>query len=181
MKKIIITLSIAALTVAFATQVQAGPKPANQNANKNVTPNKSNVNKVTPVKLSTTTNHLKVTNLHVNKINNYHLTFGTKSSFGYSYKGKHHNHWTVIRFDARYGCNCYWDPCLLTWYYWCDRDVCYYPVSYCPYRCYSCTEVVAARPACNTCTNGQVAVNPAETEAPPTGDNTPIPEPIAPQ
>src|SRR5476651_2314749 len=98
MKKIIITLAIAALTVAFTTQAQAGPKPANQNAHKSVTANKINGNKVTAVKMMNS--KPPVTNIHVNKISNYHLKFGTKSSFGYSYQGQHHNHWTVIRFDA---------------------------------------------------------------------------------
>jgi hypothetical protein len=179
MKKIIITLAIAALTVAFTTQTQAGPKPSKPNTNKNVTPNKVNVNKVTPAKLTT----------NLTKVSNYNLKFGTKTSFGFSYKGKHHNHWTVIRFDARYGCNVYWDPCLSLWYYWCERDLCYYPVSYCPYRRYNNAEVVVVgqavetvRPACDTCTTVRPDGLPTETQAPPVGDDIPpIPEPIAPR
>ena len=190
MKKLILTLAIAALTIAFAAQAQASGKPGSQAAHKSTATAKTtashvNATNVNTNKLKTTNvnmNKLKTTNVNVNRISNYHLKYGTKTSFGYSYRGRRHNHWTVTRYDARYGCNCYWDPYVSTWYYWCDRDASYYPVSYCPYRCYSCTEQVAVRPGCTTCTNATMPEGiPAETEAPPADDTTPIPEPVEPQ
>ena len=126
MKKLILTLAIAALTFAFATQAQASSKPGSQTAHKSTTTAKTT--NVTANKTKTTNvnaNKIKTTNVNVNKISNYHLKYGTKTSFGYSYHGKHHNHWTVTRYDARYGCNCYWDPYVSTWYYWCERDTSY--------------------------------------------------------
>lgn len=36
----------------------------------------------------------------------------------------------------RYGCTLYYDPELECYYYWCEPDGCYYPVSYCPYQRY---------------------------------------------
>ena len=67
---------------------------------------------------------------------NYHLTNGTRFDHGYFYRGRSHSHWSSQRYDARYGCTCYYDPCCSTWYYWCQPANCYYPVSYCPYRTY---------------------------------------------
>src|SRR5262249_36904819 len=67
---------------------------------------------------------------------NYHLKYGTKFSQGYYYKGKHHDHWSYCRFDHRYGCDIYWDPCCYCWYYYCLPSDCYFPVSYCRYRTY---------------------------------------------
>jgi hypothetical protein len=54
-----------------------------------------------------------------NKIANYNLLFGKSFAFGIFYPGKHHQHWTS-----------YWDPCLRMYYYWCEADQCFYPVSY---------------------------------------------------
>jgi len=67
---------------------------------------------------------------------NYHVNHGVRFSGGYYYRGRSHYHWSYQRFDARYGCTCYFDPCCSTWYYWCQPAGCYYPVSYCPYRTY---------------------------------------------
>ncbi len=68
----------------------------------------------------------------------YHLTYGVKSKQGfYYYKGYSHSHWSHQCWYPKYGCNCYWCPCTLVYYYWCVPDECYYPVTYCPYNCYS--------------------------------------------
>jgi hypothetical protein len=54
---------------------------------------------------------------------------------GYYYKGKHNHHWHTHRYYADYGCELYNDGD--EWYYWCQPDDCYYPVSYCPYGKYN--------------------------------------------
>jgi hypothetical protein len=80
---------------------------------------------------------------HSGQYTNYHQTYGTKFAYGYFYRGRNHAHWSYQRWDSRYGCNCYYDPCCTCWYYWCEPVSCYYPVSYCPYRTYCwSTEVV---------------------------------------
>ena len=67
---------------------------------------------------------------------------GTKFDHGICYRGRDHNHWGARRFDSRYGCDCYWDPYVLEWYYWCEPDLCFYPVSYCPYGVYAFPQTV---------------------------------------
>ena len=74
---------------------------------------------------------------------NYHLTYGTRFAQGYFYRGRSHSHWTYTRFDSRYGCTCYYDPCCSCWYYWCEPATCYYPVAYCPYQTYAWSAPVA--------------------------------------
>jgi hypothetical protein len=69
----------------------------------------------------------------------------TKASFAKSgklAKGGHHqhhrnHHWSSSRYFAQYGCTFYYDTDDQCWYYWCQRDDCYYPTSYCPYGTYS--------------------------------------------
>jgi hypothetical protein len=224
MKKILLTIAVAALSVVLATQAQAAPKaggggkasPGRSGPTaagkaapgpKTVAPKtglpsaktgSSKPGQAGPKTGSSKPGHPgnghpgngSANKGHHNH-HNYHLHHGTKFHHGYCYHGRHHNHWTVIRFDPRYGCNCYWDPCVLAWYYWCQRDVCYYPVTYCPYRCYSCTEVVTVqqtvcetcRPVttCVPCANGQTQVAYSSTAEPPVNNNiVPIPEPAYP-
>ena len=137
MRKFIVTLSITAFAVVIASQVQAAPK-GNHPSSKSTAHSNNSSNKQSSFKSTSNSIHAS----------NYHLQHGTKFSNGFKYVGKNHSHWTQTRFDTRYGCTCYFDSGLSRWYYWCARDVCYYPVSYCPYQCYSCTEVVTARPVC---------------------------------
>jgi hypothetical protein len=143
MKKIILSLSIVAITAVFATQIQAAPKNSGSK-NGSVTKSQGNAgNKTSNAKTGTGSQQNLGKGTGSNKINNYHLQHGTKFEHGYFYKGKNHQHWGETRFDHRYGCNIYWDSCLSIWFYWCERDICYYPVSYCPYRTYVCpVEVV---------------------------------------
>ena len=106
------------LTLAFAAQSQAGPKsgsgkPSSGKTAKSIAPAKTTTAKNEPAKFD-----------------------GVKFDNGYFYKGKNHDHWGPIRWDLRYGCYCFWDPCVASWYYWCEQDNCYYPVSFCPYRTY---------------------------------------------
>jgi hypothetical protein len=60
-----------------------------------------------------------------------------KNSWGYSYKGHNWNFWKGHKFFSQYGCNCNYNPYAHCWYYWCNPDACWYPVSYCPYSVYS--------------------------------------------
>lgn len=91
------------------------------------------------------TNYAGYSNRYVSyapRYTNYHLTYGTRFAYGYCYYGRQHNHWSICRYDARYGCNCYYDPYACNWYYWCEPAACYYPVTYCPYRTYAWTAPV---------------------------------------
>jgi hypothetical protein len=76
-------------------------------------------------------------NFYRSSFSNYHLTYGTPFAGGYFYKGKDHSHWSHTRWFEQYGCTCYWCPCTSRYYYWCQPDGCYYPVSHCPYGKYS--------------------------------------------
>jgi hypothetical protein len=59
----------------------------------------------------------------------YHTKYGKKYSFGYSYFGKDHYHWSYQCWYPRYSCDCYYCPSSYCWYYWCEPRVCYLPVS----------------------------------------------------
>jgi hypothetical protein len=141
MKKIILTITVIALTLTVASQTKAAPKNGTTNKVSASKVKSSPNTKITTIKTGLGSQP-KLNPAKSTKVKDYHLQFGTKFQQGYFYKGKNHQHWGLIRFDPRYGCDCYWDPCLLVWYYWCDRDDCFYPVSYCPYRCYRCIEVI---------------------------------------
>jgi hypothetical protein len=67
----------------------------------------------------------------------YHLRYGHQFRHGYYYRGRNHPHWSTTRWDARYGCTLYYDPYVRCYYYWCEPDGCYYPVSYTPYNRYA--------------------------------------------
>jgi hypothetical protein len=87
----------------------------------------------------------------------YHQQHGTKFSHGYSYRGRYHNHWHHRQWDSRYGTYLFWDRGLRTWYYWCQPDDCYYPISYVPYQRYSWETTPAPSPEptptpCQDCT-----------------------------
>ena len=115
MKTILLTLAATALTFVATTATQASPKTA-------PSPGKGG-------------------SMHTN-FKDYHVSHGTRFDHGYFYKGRNHDHWGETRFDRRFGCNVYFDRGLSTWFYWCERDICYYPVSYCPYRTYVCPPIV---------------------------------------
>ena len=180
MKKLLLTIAIASMTLVSNANIQAGPN--NGNSIKNVSSGNSvkhNVTKTLPIANA---------KLSPSKNVSYHLQNGTKFAQGYLYKGKNHCHWGLIRWDVRYGCNCYWDPCLLVWYYWCEPDQCFYPVSYCPYRRYT-TEIVVLTPATQVI---PMAASPGVTTILPSGvvsssattgvvDIPPIPEPVVPR
>lgn len=57
----------------------------------------------------------------------YHLKFGTKTSFGYSYPGKWHSHWHHCIWDPCFSCYYFYCPSACCYYYWCEADYCYYP------------------------------------------------------
>jgi hypothetical protein len=60
-----------------------------------------------------------------------------KYNWGYSYKGFKWNHWTHHKWFVNFGTFCYWNPHIGGWYYWCQPDECWYPVTYCPYGVYN--------------------------------------------
>jgi hypothetical protein len=120
---------------------------------------------------------------------------GIRFDHGIYYRGRDHHHWGSVRFDRRYGCNCYWDPYVSVWYYWCQPDDCYYPVSYCPYRSYTCSTPVALSTVStepvlaptraivnNNVNTNNVQVNvPAAIPANPVNEVAIIPEPASPR
>ena len=116
MKKIILTVATLALTLVLAADSQANPKTSQGSPSKSGSMN--------------------------GNFKDYHLTHGTKFDHGFFYRGKNHDHWGERRFDSRYGCEVYWDRGLSRWFYWCERDICFYPVTYCPYRVYVCPPVI---------------------------------------
>ena len=201
MKKILVTFAITVATVAFAAPTQAAPKT--------VTPHKipapavkvhvgpTAIVKVAP-RVHSATPHVTTTirtgsaavKISVGtgpRIQNYHLQHGTRFQHGYYYRGHSHNHWGLVRFDPRYGCDCFWDPYVLAWFYWCERDICYYPVSYVPYRTYVFPQVVVGPQS-----TLPVAVMPqpvseclplpagTSSDVPAISDILPIPEPVLP-
>ena len=156
MKKILFTLA-AALTIlpaSIATQASASPK--GNSGNKIVTPSAKvqfqPTKVVQPVKLTPTKLNLNV------KFNPNNLTKATKFSQGYMYKGKNHFHWTSQRWDARYGCVCFYDPYILAWFYWCEPDLCYYPVAYCPYQTFCWVVPTPVTTTCLPCQQGLTSV-----------------------
>jgi hypothetical protein len=72
----------------------------------------------------------------------YYAKNGRPFQGGYYYPGRNHPHWAYTVYDNRYGCTLYYDADLGSYYYWCQPDDCYYPVSYCPYDQYVWTSDV---------------------------------------
>jgi hypothetical protein len=132
MKKLLATLAIAALIGSLAPSAFATPR----GRGRSVQP--------IPFKSLPNTTIVHVGTVNHSNVTDYHLRVGIHFEHGIYYKGKEHPHWALCRYDARYGCDCYWDPCSLTWYYWCEPDLCYYPVTYVPYRAYAWTPAAAA-------------------------------------
>jgi hypothetical protein len=134
-------------------QVLNGNKGINPNANKGINPigNKGinpNANKgINPIgnKGIGQANGGKGLVHHMRPLNqkNYHLNHGRQFNWGWCFQGRHHNHWSFCYHDHRYGCYLYYCPCTCGYFYWCETDVCYYPISYCPYNTYcGCTTVI---------------------------------------
>jgi hypothetical protein len=143
MKKLLFTLTAATLlTASFALPAFAAPK-GNQGS-----PTKSANHTVAK---SNGGSQNKISN-NMGKGSNYHLTNAVKFDHGFFYRGRDHNHWTSQRFDSRYGCTCYFDGGLSTWFYFCAVDVCYYPVSYVP-NGYCSTCAVPVMPCQFGCSN----------------------------
>jgi hypothetical protein len=174
MKSFLSTLAIAILTLACVAQTQAGPKTGGK-------PSVAKPNTATkPTIVAKTTTTKTITPAAKSKI----TAQGVKFAKGIFYKGKNQNHWGLIRWDLRYGCYCYWDPCVLEWYYWCEQDDCYYPVSYCPFRTYSSVGVPETAEPVSPPTAGETATTilpDAQPTAPVSNDIPPIPEPVVPR
>ena len=153
MKKFMISVALVAIC-SLAVQA-ADPKKngnSNGNSNKGVVPTTN----IQPIKTLSpgngnvhptisTVNPMFSKSLKFDKVQNltpkytakdYNLKFGKKCDFGWCFKGKCHDHWTCCCYIVDYGCNCFWCPCTLVWYYYCVPDDCWYPVTYCPYTVY---------------------------------------------
>jgi hypothetical protein len=73
---------------------------------------------------------------HSGNFHDYHYSLGYSFEHGYYYKGRDHSHWSHYYYSERYGTTIYFDPYHSVYYYWCQPDGCYYPVSYSPYGRY---------------------------------------------
>jgi hypothetical protein len=157
MHKFFLCLTMSVVAVAFASQAEASPKSSGHGHGHGPS---GHVH--API-------HHGPSHVSHSHYKNYHVTHGTRFHHGYYYRGRNHSHWRCWRWDARYGCICYWDPSVCVWYYWCQPDSCYYPVSYCPYRtyCWTTPGVVQTQPP--------IAVPPSPG---PTDDVPPIPAPM---
>jgi len=67
-----------------------------------------------------------------NNYKNYAQEHGKKFSGGYCYEGSKHNQWSNCYWNKSCGCYNYYCPSTCQYYYWCDKQATYYPVS-----CYS--------------------------------------------
>lgn len=74
-------------------------------------------------------------------INHNHSHFRNSNirrfNYGYRYKGFRWNHWNRHVWSARYNTFIYYNPFTYGWYYWCQPDDCWYPVTYAPYGVYN--------------------------------------------
>ncbi|HEV3204666.1 MAG TPA: hypothetical protein VGY77_09790 [Gemmataceae bacterium] len=106
------------------------------------------------------------------KFSNYNLTYGTKFSHGYFYKGSQHCHWTSWYWNSTCGCYFYWCPSACSYYYWYAPTCCYYPASYVEYAQPTCY----AQPAPSTIVTVNVAGNGpvAAVETPPSPGSAPV-------
>ncbi len=73
------------------------------------------------------TNQAFVLNRNHYTAGDYHTRFGTRSTFGYAYAGRHHSHWHHRIWDPSFRCHYYFCPSAQSYYYWCEADLCYYP------------------------------------------------------
>jgi len=69
---------------------------------------------------------------NVGFIANYNLRFGRRNTWGWSYPGSNHRHWSRCLWNVSLGCYTYYCPNTLGYYYWCAPHNCYYPTTYCP-------------------------------------------------
>jgi hypothetical protein len=147
MKKILFTLAaMCVLSIAFATPALAAPRSGQSSHSSGFSRVSSSSYRGTSYSRSNysgrviTSSYRGVSRgsnyVSPSRYVNYHQNYGTRFAHGYFYSGRSHNHWSYSRYDSRYGCTCYYDPCCSCWYYWCEPVSCYYPVTYCPYQTY---------------------------------------------
>lgn len=53
---------------------------------------------------------------------------GVRFDGGYSYSGRHHDHWGGRVWNTRYNRFHYWNPARSCYYYWCRPQRCFLPV-----------------------------------------------------
>jgi hypothetical protein len=170
MNKLLASLAIAALIGSLAPSAFATPRGGRARRTFEPTPIRTTLPSATIVHGVINVNHGNFTD--------YHLRVGIHFEHGIYYKGRDHFHWTLSRFDARYGCECYWDPYSLAWYYWCEPDQCFYPVTYAPHRTYAWRPAVLVGPVVSP----GVVVSPGTvlptTAVSPVGEVPAIPAPL---
>jgi hypothetical protein len=54
---------------------------------------------------------------------------GQKFGSRWRFHGKHGHYWSRTCWSRKYGCECYYCPTTCCWYYWCEGQVAYLPLS----------------------------------------------------
>jgi hypothetical protein len=123
--KMIITsvVAISVFAVLFGSEAQANGRPTSHGSYGRTTSHAG-------------TYHASNSYARPHNYGSYHVSHGTQFSHGYFYRGHNHSHWSRQCYSSQYGCTVYWDSGCSSWYYYCNTDSCYYPVSYCPYGRY---------------------------------------------
>jgi hypothetical protein len=75
--------------------------------------------------------------LHGHRFHPKAVGHGEKFAHGTLYRGYRHNHWGYRYWNGTNRAWYYYDPGIKSYYYWCQPDSCWYPVSYCPYGQYT--------------------------------------------
>jgi len=66
-------------------------------------------------------------NKHFHFDKDYSQRHGTRTSYGYIYRGKLDTHWHHCIWDPNCACFYFFDPYSSSYYYWNEDDDCYYP------------------------------------------------------
>ena len=133
MKRFFISTLTVALVLALAGLAHAGPNKGNNsgngpkmgNNNGNGGSQAKDPKQQVPQKLTPKVD-----------FKNYQCYNGLKCSFGWCFPGFDHCHWTYKCWFVDCGCYCNWCPSTCCYYYYCVPDLCWYPISYCPYGKY---------------------------------------------
>jgi hypothetical protein len=158
MKSFMISLAAAGLVLGLGGLAQAGGKHGSNGSNGPSGKNSGN--------WKNSNGNYHTTNFK--KDHDYDKGHFLKGDF-HCYKGKYCDFWNYHCWDRSYGCELYWNPWYRCYYYFCDPDDCYYPISYCPYVKFS---FVTVTPVVNP-TPVTVIVQPAAMPVAP----SPVPAP----
>jgi hypothetical protein len=168
MKRFMISLAAVGLVFAMGGMAQAGGKTGSSGS-KGTSGNNSGSWKNSNGNYHSTSMNKD----HDRKDHDFNKGHFRKGDY-HCYKGKHCDFWNYHCWDRRYGCELYWNPWYRCYYYYCDPDDCYYPISYCPHRKFSfVTETPVVQPSSVTVivqpgvvTETAASVGPAPVPAP---------------